>query len=360
MNTDRIWIWFADNGNIRKWQREPFPEGAEYVATLSLPDQPDAARAGVRELDDDQIMEIIKEVAPWRDEPKLNDLLTYEKSPPLFPQATYDVPSYRATKFVRAVERRILSALVPEPSPAQADGLRAAIQWVEKRRDDYVAEHGSYDPETGATEFPGNGDEYVGELEEIIEGLEALRPAPKQFLATEDGEFNGNAPVQADERVVEALRDVILLAEAEHVCLVSWNSAGSGMNYDGIMERARKALSAQPQPAQADGWRDMSSAPKDGTPIIGWCVHDVEPYHDEKTGNLTDYGCHVEALGRVQDGPHILVWGGADSDYDEWSGKTLSWPDWWFRFGSEFEEAANPVAWMPLPATPTPAPAEGR
>ena len=86
-------------------------EARAVVATLSLPDQPDAARAGVRELDDDQIMEIIKEVAPWRDEPKLNDLLTYEKSPPLFPQATYDVPSYRATKFVRAVERRILSAL---------------------------------------------------------------------------------------------------------------------------------------------------------------------------------------------------------------------------------------------------------
>lgn len=29
--SDRIWIWFADNGNIRKWQHEPFPEGTEYV-----------------------------------------------------------------------------------------------------------------------------------------------------------------------------------------------------------------------------------------------------------------------------------------------------------------------------------------
>ena len=29
--SDRIWLWFADNGNIRKWQHEPFPEGAEYV-----------------------------------------------------------------------------------------------------------------------------------------------------------------------------------------------------------------------------------------------------------------------------------------------------------------------------------------
>jgi len=104
----------------------------EADAALSLPDQPDAARAGVRELDDDQIMEIIKEVAPWRDEPKLNDLLTYEKSPPLFPQATYDVPSYRATKFVRAVERRILSAL-SHPAPAQderVEALREALDFV--------------------------------------------------------------------------------------------------------------------------------------------------------------------------------------------------------------------------------------
>lgn len=29
--SDRIWLWFADNGNIRKWQREPFPEGTGYV-----------------------------------------------------------------------------------------------------------------------------------------------------------------------------------------------------------------------------------------------------------------------------------------------------------------------------------------
>lgn len=75
----------------------------------------------VKPLDDDQIMEIIKEVAPWKDEPKLNDLLTYEKSPPLFPQATYDVPSYRATKFVRAVEQRIRSALVAPPAQEAVD-----------------------------------------------------------------------------------------------------------------------------------------------------------------------------------------------------------------------------------------------
>lgn len=64
-------------------------------------------------LNDDQIMEIIKEVAPWKTEAKLYELLTYEKPVPLFPQATYDVPSYRAEALVRAIERRIRSPLSP-------------------------------------------------------------------------------------------------------------------------------------------------------------------------------------------------------------------------------------------------------
>lgn len=57
-------------------------------------------------------------------------------------------------------------------------GLEAAAKWVEKRLNDYVSEHGSYDPSTGVTEFPGNGDEYIYELEEIIEGILALRTSP--------------------------------------------------------------------------------------------------------------------------------------------------------------------------------------
>ncbi|BAK66911.1 hypothetical protein SLG_22360 [Sphingobium sp. SYK-6] len=54
-------------------------------------------------------------------------------------------------------------------------GIELAAKFVEKRRDEYVQEHGSYDPSTGVTEFPGNGDEYVDELEEIIEGIRAVK-----------------------------------------------------------------------------------------------------------------------------------------------------------------------------------------
>lgn len=55
-----------------------------------------------------------------------------------------------------------------------AEGIRAAAAFVQKRLDDYVSEHGIYDPETNATEFPGNGAETVGDWEEIIEGIAAL------------------------------------------------------------------------------------------------------------------------------------------------------------------------------------------
>lgn len=30
---ERIWVWFADNGNIRKWESTPFDEGVEYAVS---------------------------------------------------------------------------------------------------------------------------------------------------------------------------------------------------------------------------------------------------------------------------------------------------------------------------------------
>lgn len=61
------------------------------------------------------------------------------------------------------------------PSPeTHVSGIELAARFVEKRLKDYVDEFGSTDPETGTVEFPGNGDEYVGELEEIIGGIRAL------------------------------------------------------------------------------------------------------------------------------------------------------------------------------------------
>ncbi len=79
------------------------------------------------------------------------------------------------------------NATARRPTRDLALGLEAAAKWVEKRLNNYVSEHGSYDPSTGVTEFPGNGDEYVYELEEIIEGIRSLRTSPPAS-PTEAGE----------------------------------------------------------------------------------------------------------------------------------------------------------------------------
>lgn len=86
---------------------------------------------------------------------------------------------------------------------------------------------------------------------------------------------------------------------------------------------------------------------KDGTPILGWCVHSEDAYQ-LGDGKLTLYGAHTEGLSHVEDGAHVLIWGGAinDCSWEEPNGTYL--PDWWFRFGSEFEETANPILWQSI------------
>lgn len=129
--------------------------------------------------------------------------------------------------------------------------------------------------------------------------------------------------------------------EAAHANGYRTRDAWTEMQY----RAAKKALS---DALAVSEWQPIETAPRDGTPILGWCVHAADIYYDESTGRLTDYGCSVEDGGRVEDGPHVLVWGGGDSELDEWSGASRKWPAWWFRHESDFEQAANPIAWQPI------------
>ena len=99
-----------------------------------------------------------------------------------------------------------------------------------------------------------------------------------------------------------------------------------------------------------NNWQPMETAPKDGTLILGLGVHEADPYV-MADGRLTIYGAQVEGLSRVPDGIHVLEWGGEYTETDEYN-VPFTIPPWWFRSGSEFEEVANPVAWMPIPPLP--------
>lgn len=107
------------------------------------------------------------------------------------------------------------------------------------------------------------------------------------------------------------------------------------------------ALNPNWTPPAIPEWQDMSNAPRDGTPILGWCDHEADPYiQDEASGGLTLYAAHTEGLSHVGNGPNVLVWGGG------WADEDCHMPDWWFLKGFDFEITANPIKWMPVPAPP--------
>jgi hypothetical protein len=91
----------------------------------------------------------------------------------------------------------------------------------------------------------------------------------------------------------------------------------------------------------------MSAAPKD-RPILAFCKHEEDDYCLDGGNRLTPYGAHCEGLSSVPNGWHVVVWGGG---YTEGSYEEGYWdmPDYWFRYGSEFEEVAHPIAWLAIP-----------
>ena len=101
------------------------------------------------------------------------------------------------------------------------------------------------------------------------------------------------------------------------------------------------------------GWQPIETAPRDGAPILAWCNHEADPYvEDAEAGRLTTYGAHCEGLTWASDGYNVVEWGGETSEYGDYNELLYSIPDWWFVVGSEFEVAANPIYWAPLPAPP--------
>lgn len=102
-------------------------------------------------------------------------------------------------------------------------------------------------------------------------------------------------------------------------------------------------------------WRPIETAPKD-QPILAWCRSECGDdrcgYHTGEGTSLCLYHGHAEGGSNFGDGLCIVEWGGSWDD-STWEYPNAAFmPDWWFRVGSEFEEAANPTHWLPLPEGP--------
>lgn len=98
--------------------------------------------------------------------------------------------------------------------------------------------------------------------------------------------------------------------------------------------------------------RPIATAPKD-RPILAWCDHDEDAFIDPTDPDrLTLYAAHGEGLSYARTGFHIVEWGGGFADTGEYGEMLAELPDWWFVVGSEFEIAANPTHWTPLPDPP--------
>lgn len=75
-------------------------------------------------------------------------------------------------------------------------GREAAIARIQRDLDGYYKEHGTYDPETGVTEFSDAGQDYVSTLEELVESIRELKypseSAEKQSKPKYDKTFCSN------------------------------------------------------------------------------------------------------------------------------------------------------------------------
>lgn len=69
--------------------------------------------------------------------------------------------------------KRITSTV--EPTGGLADGLEQAAALIDAEVEAYIKDHGMYDGTTGHMEYPGNGEEWVADREELAEAIRALK-----------------------------------------------------------------------------------------------------------------------------------------------------------------------------------------
>lgn len=83
-------------------------------------------------------------------------------------------PSDVLVAHVDAMKQR-LTAAEQRNADGEAKGIELAAKWVDRRLNEYVRDHGMYDPDTGTLEFPGDGAEYAEELDFIASSIRSIK-----------------------------------------------------------------------------------------------------------------------------------------------------------------------------------------
>lgn len=186
--------------------------------------------------------------------------------------------------------------------------------------------------------------------------IQAWRPAPSVEGL---GALPEAAPLSVPSRDVDA--DALERLARHLLIRFHRGAAGFPVPWERLSDYGKENWTAEAADALAAlsasgpaGWQPIETAPKD-KPILAWCETECgDPdcaYGGGGSSRLCLYHGHAEGLSFAPTGVHILEWGGSwDDRTHKYDGGHM--PDWWFVVGSEFEQAANPTHWQPLPEPP--------
>jgi len=151
---------------------------------------------------------------------------------------------------------------------------------------------------------------------------EAKRLMSKLREPVDQGGFDGWVPDGLHVAAADCIYDLAMRADTERTMHAAWRKRA-----DEAEARESKLLAEIDRLRGESQRRDMSSAPKDGTEVVLWVKLRAGIPHCCLVGHYMPGGHCIEDHPAIDEG-------------------------WYFWNGCMFDRAAEPIAWMPLPAAP--------